>query len=161
MNSPRSTWYAKANKSSWDRDAGMLKHIRKFFGRRRLTEVSVMSLEEYKSFRSSIVRRSTVNRELALLKRMFNLAIAWDLYPRVNPLRQLRFFREDNVISRTLSAEEEDRLLRNASAYVQDIVRFALHTGMRIGEIFSLRWEQVDLKQGIISVFSSKTGRIR
>jgi len=153
--------YAKANKSSWDRDAGMLKHIRRFFGRRRLSDVSVMNPEEYKSARSSLVKRSTVNRELALLKHMFNLAIAWDLYPRSNPLRKVRFFREDSVNVRTLSVEEEERLLRSASAYVQDLARFALQTGMRIGEMFGLRWDQVDLKHGIISVHASKTGKMR
>ena len=51
--------------------------------------------------------------------------------------------------------------MRNASAYIQDIAQFALNTGMRIGEIFNLRWDQVDLSEGIISVYASKTGKIR
>jgi integrase len=153
--------HAKANKSSWDRDSGMLKHFQGFFGNRNLGEISVMDLEEYKSYRSTLVEKSTVNREVALLKHMFNLAIAWDLYPKTNPVRKVKFFREDNVTLRTLSPEEEDRLVRNASAYVQDVARFALNTGMRIGEIFGLRWDQVDLREGIISVYASKTGKTR
>jgi integrase len=153
--------FAKANKASWDRDAGMLKHIRGFFGNRNLTDVSPMDVEEYKVYRSSLVEKSTVNRELALLKHMFNLALAWDLYPKANPLRKVKFFREDNVPLRTLSIEEEERFMRSASPYIQDIARFALNTGMRIGEVFNLRWDRVDLEQGIITVLATKTGKIR
>lgn len=153
--------FAKANKASWDRDAGMLKHIQTFFGDRDLTDVTPMEVEEYKAYRSSLVEKSTVNRELGLLKHMFNLAIAWDLYPKANPLRKVKFFREDNVPLRTLSIEEEERFLGCASPCIQDIARFALNTGMRIGEIFKLRWDQVDSEQGIIAVFATKTGKIR
>jgi integrase len=153
--------HAKANKSSWDRDAGMLKHMKKFFGNRKLSEISVLDVEEYKNFRSTVVRKSTVNRELGLLKHMFNLAIAWDLFLGINPLRKIRFFRENNITLRTLSSAEEKSFMRNASAHIQDIAQFALNTGMRIGEIFGLRWDQVDLSEGIISVYASKTGKIR
>ena len=41
------------------------------------------------------------------------------------------------------------------------MIRFALNTGLRIGEIFSLRWSHVDLPRGILSVFASKTQTIR
>jgi integrase len=153
--------YAKANKSSWDRDGGMLKHMKEFFRSRKLSEISVISVEEYKNSRSSAVKKSTVNRELALLKHMFNLASAWDLFLGINPLRKVRFFRENSITLRTLSPEEEERFVSNSSPYIADLARFALNTGMRIGEIFKLRWDQVDLSEGIISVYASKTGRIR
>jgi hypothetical protein len=52
--------FAKANKASWDRDAGMLKHIQGFFGDWNLTDVAPMDVEEYKVLRSSLVERSTV-----------------------------------------------------------------------------------------------------
>jgi hypothetical protein len=56
-----------------------------------------------------------VNRELALLKRMFNLAIDWDLYLGSNPVRKVKFFQEINLGFRTQSGEEERRLLANAT----------------------------------------------
>jgi hypothetical protein len=79
-----------------------------------------------------------VNRELALLKHMFNLAINWDLHLGSNPLRKVKFFQEIHTGFRVLSQEEETRLLRNATPAIQDIVLYALNTGSRIGEIFSL-----------------------
>jgi integrase len=102
-----------------------------------------------------------VNRELALLKRMFNLAITWDLFLDLNPLRKVKFFREFNTGLRVVSPEEEETLLRNAAPYIQDLIRFALNTGLRIGEIFGLRWSNADWEKGILNVFAPKTQKTR
>jgi integrase len=154
--------YAKANKRSWLRDQQMLEHLYSFFGKERpLTEVTPVDIEGYKVCRKTKVSGSTVNRELALLKRMFNLAITWDLFLSANPVRKVKFFREFNTGLRVLSTEEEKNLLPNASPYVQDLICFALNTGLRIGEIFSLRWSSVDLKNRILNVFAPKTEKIR
>jgi len=154
--------HAKANKRSWLRDEQMLNHLCEFFGKdRSLTEITPLQIESYKIKRQGNVADSTVNRELALLKRMFNLAITWDLYLGLNPVRKVKFFREFNKRLRVLSPEEEEKLLQNAIPYLQDLIRFALNTGLRIGEIFSLRWSHVDLPRGILAVFASKTQTIR
>jgi integrase len=154
--------HAKANKRSWLRDEQMLNHLCEFFGKEKLlTEIAPMQIEAYKIQRQGKIADSTVNRELALFKRMFNLAITWDLYFGLNPVRKVRFFREFNNRLRVLSPEEEEKLLQNAIPYLQDLIRFALNTGLRTGEIFSLRWSHVDLQRGILSVFASKTQTIR
>ena len=154
--------HAKTNKRSWLRDQQMLKHLDEYFGTERpLTGVSPVEIEGYKVYRRGNVCGATVNRELALLKRMFNLAIAWDLFLGANPVRKVKFFREFNTGLRVLSPEEEKSLLKYASPYLQDLIRFAVNTGLRIGEIFSLLWSNVDLKRGILIVFSSKTQKIR
>src|ERR1051326_275891 len=44
---------------------------------------------------------------------------------------------------------------------VKDIVTMALNTGMRQGEIFSLRWFDVDLTRGFVHVRQTKTGKDR
>jgi hypothetical protein len=74
--------HAKANKRSRLRDEQMLKHLKGFFGaERELSEITCVDVEGYKLNRCKEVSGSTVNRELALLKRMFNLAIDGDLIP--------------------------------------------------------------------------------
>lgn len=154
--------HAKANKRSWLRDEQMLEHLSGFFGKEReLTEVAPIDIEAYKVHRRTKVSGATVNRELALLKRMFNLAITWDLFLSTNPVRKVKFFREFNTGLRVLSSEEEKNLLLHASPYLQDLIRFALNTGLRVGEIFSLRWSNVDLKKGILTIFSPKTEKLR
>ncbi len=153
--------YAKANKRSWERDVQMLNHIQEFFGNRMLSEIIPADVEAYKNHRCTVVKKSTANRELTLMKRLFNLAWQWDLFNGKNPVCMVRFFREDNVRLRTLSLEEENRLIAGANPYLQDLIRFALHTGLRVGEMFSLSWNDVDLDQGIISVRAEKTGKLR
>src|SRR5690348_15304056 len=154
--------HAKVNKRSWLRDEQMLGHLKKFFGsERQLADITPADIEGYKAHRRAVVSGSTVNREMALLKRMFNLAIEWDLFLGLNPFRKVKFFREFNTGLRVLSPEEEERLLRNAAPYVQDLIRLALNTGLRIGEIFSLRWENVDWGKNILNVFAPKTQKIR
>ena len=70
-------------------------------------------------------------------------------------------FRIFNVGLRVVSPEEEEKLLRNASPCVQDLIRFGLNTGLRIGEIFTLKWADVDLGKDILNVFAPKTRKIR
>lgn len=154
--------YAKVNKRSWLRDEQMLKPLFEFFGtERQLADLTAADIEGYKLWRKAKVSGSTVNRELALLKRMFNLAISWDLYLDLNPFRKVKFFREVNLGLRVVSPMEEEKLLRNASPYIQDIIRFGLNTGLRIGEIFGFLWTHVDLEKGILTVFAPKTQKFR
>jgi integrase len=154
--------HAKVNKRSWLRDEQMLGHLKKFVGsERQLSEITSADIEGYKMRRRASVSGATVNREMALLKRMFNLAIEWDLYLGLNPFRKVKFFREFNTGLRVLSLEEEEKLLCNAAPYLQDLIRFALNTGLRVGEIFSLCWSNVDLEKNILNVFAPKTQKIR
>ena len=140
----------------------MPEHLKEFFGtERQLTEITPADIEGYKLSRKAKVSGSTVNRELALLKRMFNLALNWDLFFDVNPVRKVKFFREFNVGLRVVSPEEEEKLLRTATPCIQDVIRFALNTGLRIGEIFSLRWPDVDSENNVLNILAPKTQKIR
>jgi integrase len=154
--------YAKANKRSWLRDEQMVKHLEEFFGaERQLTEIRPADIESYKLERRTKVTGSTVNRELAMLKHMFNLAIDWDHFQAVNPVRRVKFFREFTLNPRVLSPEEEKNLIRNAPPYMQDLIVFGLHTGLRSGEIFALRWSDVDMEKSILTILAQKTGKTR
>lgn len=64
-----------------------------------------------------------------------------DLYWGLNPFHKVKFFREFKIGFRVLSPEEEEKLLQNAAPYLQDLICFALNTGMRIGEIFLVCWQ--------------------
>jgi integrase len=100
-----------------------------------------------------------VNRELALLKHMFNVAERWDLHHGRNPVRLVKFQREDNLQFQTLSEERERALLVQCPPYLQDMIAFAINTGLRSGEIFNLKWEEVDLEGGRLNMMLKKTRR--
>lgn len=103
-----------------------------------------------------------MNRELAVLKALFNKAIAWQLYDGDNPVRAVRFWKEPRTRLRLLEPEEEARLLAAAEP-LRTLLLVGLHTGLRRSELFSLRWADVDLKRGQVTVQAAyaKNGRMR
>lgn len=109
-----------------------------------------------------------VNRDLQLLRNVFNFAVrqGWLIKnpfglgePLISAAAEVR--RE-----RVLSRDEEERLLMACSgtrAHLRPILICALDTAMRRGEIFQLRWKDVDLIGGEITVraTTTKTGKAR
>jgi len=154
--------YAKVNKRSWKDDEYRLQKITNFLGDLYLHDVTALDVEKFKSHKlTDDVTKSTINRYLTILKRMFNVAIEWG-YAKDNPVKGVKFFSEkDTLRQRILTTDEEDRLLEAASAHLKPILTIALHTGMRRGEILNLRWNQVDLGTGEIRVEKTKSGKTR
>ena len=60
-----------------------------------------------------------------------------------------------------LSQDEISSLINSCDPKLKPIVLVAITTGMRRGEILSLKWDDVDLKNGFIHVRDSKTGKAR
>ncbi|MGB9178017.1 MAG: site-specific integrase, partial [Pyrinomonadaceae bacterium] len=111
---------------------------------------------------------TAVNKELGKLRRMFNIAAREQWLPR-NP-----FSNGESLISvethrtRILSRDEETRLFAAIDAepkraHLKGISLLALDCALRRGEIFTLRWSDVDLNRRTITVraFNTKTARSR
>jgi len=142
--------YAKANKRSWLRDEQIMAHLTQAFGKSRLDDIGALRIEQYKIERIRTVASATVNREIALLKHLYNLADAWGLYFGRNPVKGVKFLAENNEMLRVLSVDEEARLVSCCSPYLQDLLTFAINTGLRLGEILNLKWTEVDLDNATI-----------
>ena len=79
--------YAKLHKRSWKRDVQMLSNLHTFFGPAKLRDISPLRVEEYQCKRVREVSPATSNREMALLKHMFNMAERWGMHHGRNPVR--------------------------------------------------------------------------
>ena len=90
------------------------------------------------------------NRALALLSKMFSLAIRWG-WRADNPCRGVERYQEEKR-KRYLSTEEIGRLTKalddHADQQPADVVRLCLLTGCRVGEALSATWDQIDLDAG-------------
>ena len=106
------------------------------------------------------VRPASVNREIAFLKRAYNVAIADGLL-ETNPVRQVKLLKENNARVRYLTDVEEARLHAEASETHWPVVALALNTGLRRGELFGLRWDDVDFATNILTIPRTKAGRTR
>lgn len=99
------------------------------------------------------------NRVMALLSKIFSLAILWG-WRNDNPVLGLKKHPEKKL-SRELSEEELDRLwqiLDNYPAHTTAyILKFLLLTGARKREVLNATWDQFDLEKGVWTKPSSLT----
>lgn len=151
--------YARANKRSWLRDQQIMTHLTLTFGKLKLQDIGALGVEQYKIERVRTVSPATVNREIALLKHMYNLADSWGLYFGKNPVKGVKFLSENNEMLRVVSEEEETLLLHHCLPCLQDLVSLAINTGLRLGEILKLKWEEVDLENAAIRTIVKKNRR--
>jgi integrase len=99
------------------------------------------------------------NRVIALLSKMFNLAVGWKLRGD-NPAKGIPRFHEDKKEC-WLQSEELNRLIEALDAYPDqtkaDALRLLLLTGSRSGEVLTAQWPMFDLQQGVWTKPSSHT----
>jgi len=154
--------YAMATKKSWETDTSRLRIMDEFFKDIELREITPLMIQKFRAWRLEEGNsKSTSNRYLALLKRMFTIAIG-EGYLEENVVKKVKFFSEkDTLKERILPEDEEVRLMATCSDALRPILVVALNTGMRKGEILDLQWNQVDFKTRRIRVEKTKSGKVR
>ena len=122
------------------------------FGSRPLGEITWAEVETWRREKMSKCRPATINRDLSRLRHMLNIAVEWELLEE-SPMQGMKFLRENNARTRYLSLEECQRLIDSCMApHIRAMVSVALHSGMRLGEILSLRWQDLDFASSFILV---------
>lgn len=106
-----------------------------------------------------------VNRSVAALKRLLNVATdEWGWMPK-NPLDGIKMLPEPTGRTRHLQSDELERLLKAArqsdNPDLHAIILLALTTGARRGEIERIRLRDIDLKQQKILLPITKNGKPR
>jgi len=127
-----------------------LEHLKPVFQGLRAPEITSAKVQRYIDHRQQQdASNGTINRELGMLKRMFTLAME-QTPPKVVQAPHTPHLPENNV--RSGFFEHEDFLaLRGALPdYAQVPVTLAYYSGMRMGEVFTLTWEQLHLREGRI-----------
>ena len=90
-----------------------------------------------------LISPATVNRELATLRRLLRMAHEWKVINRVPRIRLLRGERNREFV---MSHAQERNYLEFALQPLKDAALLMLDTGLRIGEVGSLEWQDVNLK---------------
>ena len=161
--------YAASNKAkkTFKRDKLILnRNFLSFIEVNKLSKVTPQMIENYKTGRLKVVKEGTVNRELIIIKAMFNKAIEWG-YLDKSPVERVKKFKiRKDERPQFLSKEGIKRLLHSCTEGLYPFVYTALNTGMRSSELVHLRWKDIDLDKRKIMVHSredwqSKSGKSR
>lgn len=133
----------------------------KWFKEQRLNTITPVSLEgarQYLLNRGLTPQRG--NRYTAWLRKVLNLAVR-DGKLASNPVTKVKAFKEPKGRTRFLTVDEEEKLMNALGPVYAPWARLAILTGLRQKEQFSLRWVDVDLKQGLITLPATKTGDVQ
>lgn len=152
--------HVKEKKRSWRRDLIIIKSAMTHFMGVRMDDITPTKVAEYKVKRADEVKPGTVNRELACLRHIFSLAVKWGK-AGFNPLKEVRVLEMPKRPERILSDDEAERLVSSAKGQTRDIIIMALNTGMKLGEILFLKWEDVDFTECVVTVKGSRRERDR
>lgn len=132
----------------------------------QLRSLCPKNVTEYRDHRLQIVSASSVHRELAILSHAFNLAIKeWNIPLASNPVALIIKPSPNKARDRRLEGDELERLeaalTQVKNLYIKPAFLFAIHTGMRRGELLSLTWANVDLTNRTAYLPLTKNGHSR
>jgi len=132
--------------------------LARHFGSAPLGSITRAEVNRYRTLRlqdeklkrgAGTVSKSTVNREIAFLSRLFTWAHdEAEIVGGDNPCRRLRYVEPKPAEDHFLTPGQVDDLIAAATAHVKPIITFLAETGARIGETLKLEWSHVDLTPG-------------
>lgn len=126
----------------------------------QLVHISAARISEFKRFRrDSGAKNATINRDLRFLAQILKEAERQRYIAR-SPFDLGQFFQNESKDRRKphiLTWDEQEKLLSVASPRLRLLVVLGVETGMRTGEMLSLRWQDCDLASDILQIRQSKT----
>jgi len=149
------TWYrANTSRNTQLMYDNCIKQLTEHFGHCTLRQITPEMIEAYKALRSETVTNSTINRDIATIKRLYALICdEWYLMD-YNPTRAVKKLKENPSRVRFLTEEEKRRLLdacrKSESQWLYMGVLIALNTGMRKEAITSLKFAEIDFASRFI-----------
>lgn len=163
---PEITSYLKDIKQNrgWKGANACVETFAKFFGAKKLSEITSADVEDFKRLRTQEGKKpATTNSDLAFVRHLFNYAERCNKFYGKNPVSISGLLPVNNQQTRVLTMGEEIKFLKCCRDFLKPVVITALHTGMRSGEIRTLRWQNVDFTTNTITIemTNSKNKRTR
>jgi integrase len=164
-------------------DSRYRNHIKPLLGSVPVKDVVTFTLEQFKKELKKKKGRGgkplspkTIHHCLALIRQMYSHAAGWGIYSGPNPVTETaktskKFLKiPDNRRERILSRKEADQILdffkngladkkgkvKGQNIQLHDITVLGLYAGLRADEIFSLKWRDIDLANGLINIKDPK-----
>lgn len=163
--------YAKINKKSYRDDMFRYKkHIQPVFGKILIRSITSEDIDEFKGRLldpdGSDLSAQSVCHVLGIMRTAFNKAIKSEKFSGKNPVSSVKFPSTNNTNRlRYLTPFEIDEMLLpmlcEASHTIYELAYVSIYTGMRADEIFSLRWQDINLENRTIHILETKNTEAR
>lgn len=124
-----------------------------------LAGVTARDVEAFRNFRLKEVSASTVSIDLKVLRGIFNAARRQGLV-HANPVETVDMPKGESQAREAFSIPEV-RLLLAATTDQEwkTTILLGFYAGMRLGDAVGLKWESIDLKEGLLRYRATKTKR--
>ncbi len=151
----------KADSKAINTDAGRFeKYLLPSFGDKEPHEIIRLDADRLRLNLLKTLKPQTVKHVMGLLKRIVHYGAARQLCLNLN--FEIEAVKVDNQKTEDLTPEQLKRLLeaidKSQDIEAANIMRLALYTGMRRGEMFKLKWDDIDFQRGFISIKNPKGG---
>ena len=158
--------YAMQTKRSWKDDESRLRReIGAMMGHVPVSEVTTRDVMQLHGAIYKRASAATANRYLALVSRIFSLAIQFG-YVEKNPVKGIKKYREAGPRQTIITGLELTRFMQCLEAEKPSItlsaIKMMIYTGLRSkSELFSLPWSCVNFENGTVKLMHTKNGRVR
>ncbi len=123
------------------------------FGKMKLNEINGLEIEKLKAqMQKRQLSNKTINNALCVLSKCLKTAEEWE---HLKSRPKIRFLKLPPQKFDYLTFEESDKMLEAAGGMWKDMILLGLHTGMRLGELIGLTWENVDFSNETLTVGQS------
>jgi integrase len=131
-----------------------------------LAQINASHFSTYREKRLKEIKPATLNRQLSVIRHAFEIAMhEWDIPLRENPLIKFKRLRVNDARNRRMEAEEWEAIKVAASVcrnpFIMPLIKLALETAMRRGELLALQWQHLDFKSRTLFIPHTKNGHSR
>lgn len=161
---PRRTWKEAVlrwknenqHKKSLRDDLDKIAWLNSYFNSLYLDQINRDLIEKIIQFKlKEKVANATVNRLLSFISAVLRKAWReWEYIDRVPVIRQLK---EPNHRIRWISKQEAVVLLKELPRHLSDMAAFSLYTGLREANVRNLKWKDIDLTRGHLSIHADES----
>ena len=132
-----------------------LDHLDKFFGGRKVSEITIEAIDRFRAERKQAgASNGTINRSLAKLRRMFKLAAKRG---KIQFIPAFAMLPEPKGRQGFLEVADYEKLHTALPEHVRPLLAVGFNTGMRLSEILNLKWFQVSVGEGKITLEAEDT----
>jgi integrase len=124
-------------------------YIKPNFGHMRLKDFKASMFDEWAS--KQTLSGKSINEALNVLHQIFKRAF-YDGVIDFNPAQRIERYKQEHKEPEPFTKDEITKILAVLETPYREFFQFAIWTGLRTGELLALRWQDIDLKNGLAHI---------